>query len=433
MIALVDCNSFYASCEQVFRPDLWGRPVVVLSNNDGCVVAANKEAKALSDIPMFEPVHKIKKQLMANRVTLFSSNYTLYGEMSQRVMNILHRFSPEVEIYSIDEAFVDLSGMRYISLEAYGHRMRKTIYQYTGLPVGVGIAPTKVLAKLANKISKKFADVNRNVYCIDSEEKRIKALKWAGVNMIWGIGRQHSKRLKRIGVHTAYDFTQLPVDWVRRNMTFVGVRIWDELQGRPRIDFQTEPKLKKMIGTAKSFGKKLEDLEMISEACAYYISEVSELLRNQNSCASHLHVFLHTNYFSAVDEQYSRNITVTLTVPTCDTFTLITEANKALRAIYKPGYRYKKVGVCLRGIVPREYVQGNLFSPPSKLNRGSLLKTFDALNRKYGKSTVFSGMVGTRVEEWELVKKDRSPRYTTQWKELLKVRSEAGQMAGRCG
>lgn len=424
MIALVDCNSFYASCEQVFRPDLWNRPVVVLSNNDGCVIAANKEAKALSDIPMYEPVHKIKKQLIANRVTLFSSNYTLYGEMSQRVMNILSSFSPKIEIYSIDEAFVDVSGMKYVSLNAYGHRIRKTIFQYTGLPVGVGVASTKVLAKLANKISKKFVDVNQNVYCIDSEEKRIKALKWAKVNMIWGIGRQHSKRLQRIGVDTAYDFTQLPVEWVRRNMTVVGVRIWDELQGRSRIDLQTIPKLKKMIGTAKSFGKKLEDMGMISEACSYYISEVSELLRNQNSCASYLHVFLHTNYFSAVDEQYTNSITVTLSVPTCDTFTLISEAKKALDAIYKPGYRYKKVGVCLSGIIPREYVQGNLFSPPSKLHKGNLLKTFDALNRKYGKSTVFSGLVGTRVEEWELVKRDRSPRYTTQWGELLRVSSE---------
>ena len=344
--------------------------------------------------------------------------------MSQRVMNILSSFSPKIEIYSIDEAFVDVSGMKYVSLNAYGHRIRKTIFQYTGLPVGVGVASTKVLAKLANKISKKFVDVNQNVYCIDSEEKRIKALKWAKVNMIWGIGRQHSKRLQRIGVDTAYDFTQLPVEWVRRNMTVVGVRIWDELQGRSRIDLQTIPKLKKMIGTAKSFGKKLEDMGMISEACSYYISEVSELLRNQNSCASYLHVFLHTNYFSAVDEQYTNSITVTLSVPTCDTFTLISEAKKALDAIYKPGYRYKKVGVCLSGIIPREYVQGNLFSPPSKLHKGNLLKTFDALNRKYGKSTVFSGLVGTRVEEWELVKRDRSPRYTTQWGELLRVSSE---------
>lgn len=421
MIALVDCNSFYASCEQVFRPDLWGRPVVVLSNNDGCVIAANKEAKALSEIPMFEPVFKIRKQLNDHKVTLFSSNYTLYGEMSQRVMNILKFFSPQVEIYSIDEAFVDVSGMKYVSLNAYGHRIKETIYQYTGLPVGVGIAPTKVLAKLANKISKKYADVNRNVFCIDTEEKRIKALKWARVKMVWGIGSKHAKRLQNIGVYTAYDFTQLPEEWVRKNMTVVGVRIWNELQGRSCIEFKTMPKPKKGIGTAKSFGKKLEDFGMISEACSYYISEVSEVLRNQKSCATYLQVFLHTNYFSARDKQYSNSITVTLGVPTCDTFTLISEAKRALKAIYKPGYRYKKVGVCLSGIIPREYVQGNLFYHPSRFDKSQLLKTFDALNRKYGKATLFSGLVGTRVKEWELIKEDRSPRYTTQWEELLKV------------
>jgi len=423
MIALVDCNSFYATCEQVFRPDLWGRPVVVLSNNDGCVIAANKEAKDISEIPMFEPVFKIKKQLIKNNVTFFSSNYTLYGEMSQRVMNILSTFSPQVEIYSIDEAFVDVSGIKHLSLNSYGHQMKDRIYQYTGLPVGVGIAPTKVLAKLANKISKKRVSENNGVFVIDTEKKRIEALQWADVKTIWGIGGKHTKRLKSIGVFTAYEFTLLPEEWVRKNMTVVGVRIWRELQGKPSIEFKTMPKPKQGIGTAKSFGKKLEDLGMIQEACSYYISEVSEVLRNQKSCATYLQVFLHTNYFSNRDKQYSNSITVTIPIPTCDTFILISEAKKALDAIYKPGYRYKKVGVCLSGIIPREYVQGNLFTPPPRWNKSQLLNTFDAINRKYGKSTVFSGLVGTRVKEWELVKEDRSPRYTTQWHELLKVKT----------
>jgi len=421
MIALVDCNSFYATCEQVFRPDLWGTPVVVLSNNDGCVIAANKEAKAISEILMFEPVFKIKKQLIANKVTFFSSNYTLYGEMSQRVMNILSGFSPEVEIYSIDEAFVDVSGMEYVSLNNLGHQMKDRIYQYTGLPVGVGIAPTKVLAKLANKISKKKVSENKGVFVIDSEEKRIEALKWADVKTVWGIGGKHAKRLKNIGIFTAYEFTQLPEEWIRKNMSVVGVRIWNELKGIPSIEFKTMPKPKQGIGTAKSFGKKLEDLGMIQEACSYYISEVSEVLRSQNSCATYLQVFLHTNYFSNRDKQYSNSITVTLNVPTSDTFILISEAKKALDAIYKPGYRFKKVGVCLSGIIPREYVQGNLFAPPH-YNNNELMKTFDSINQKYGKSTLFSGLVGTRVKEWELIKEDRSPRYTTQWGELLKVK-----------
>ena len=423
MIALVDCNSFYATCEQVFRPDLWGKPVVVLSNNDGCIIAANKEAKAISEISMFEPIFKIKKQLIKHNVTIFSSNYTLYGEMSQRVMNILSAFSPQVEIYSIDEAFVDVSGMEYFSLNQFGHQMKDTIFDYTGLPVGVGIAPTKVLAKLANRISKKRVSENQGVFVIDSEEKRIEALKWATIKMIWGIGSKHAKRLKKIGIFTAYEFTQLPEEWVRKNMTVVGVRIWNELKGQPSIKFKTMPKPKKGISTSKSFGKKIEDLGMIQEACSYYISEVSEVLRNQKSCATYLQVFLHTNYFSDRDKQYSNSITVTLSIPTSDTFVLISEAKKALDAIYKPGYLFKKVGVCLSGIIPREYVQGNLFVAAPQCDKKELMNVFDMMNRKYGKSTLFSGLVGTRVKEWELIKEDRSPRYTTQWNELLKVKA----------
>jgi DNA polymerase V len=423
MIAMVDCNSFYASCEQVFRPDLLGKPVVVLSNNDGCVIAANKEAKTLAHIPMFEPVFKIKDQLIKNKVVFFSSNYTLYGEMSQRVMNILTSFSPQVEVYSIDESFLDLFGMEYISLHNYGHQIKDRIYRETGLPVGVGIATTKVLAKLANKISKKVAS-NNHVFVIDSEKKRIEALQWAKISDVWGIGRKHAKRLQNIGVHTAYDFTQLPLAWVRKEMTVVGERIWREMKGESCLEFTVLPKPKKGIGTAKSFGQKLEDLERIEEACAYYISEVSEVLRAQKSCAAYIQVFVHTNYHSNVDKQYSNSKTATMMIPTNDTFALITEARKALHLIYKPGYRYKKVGVCLSGIIPQEYVQGNLFHQPLKLNKNELIQAFDKINNKYGKSTVSSAMIGTRISEWELIKKERSPRYTTQWKELLTVKSQ---------
>ena len=206
-------------------------------------------------------------------------------------------------------------------------------------------------------------------------------------------------------------------------MTVVGVRIWNELKGIPSIEFKTMPKPKQGIGTSKSFGKKIENLGMIQEACAYYISEVSEVLRNQKSCATYLQVFLHTNYFSDRDKQYSNSITVTLSIPTSDTFVLISEAKKALDAIYKPGYRFKKVGVCLSGIIPRKYVQGNLFLAAPQLDKKALVNVFDMMNRKYGKSTLFSGLVGTRVKEWELIKEDRSPRYTTQWNELLTVKA----------
>lgn len=420
MIALVDCNSFYASCEQVFRPDLEGRPVVVLSNNDGCVIAANKIAKNLTHIPMYEPVFKIKDQLEKNKVVFFSSNYTLYGEMSQRVMNILGGFSPKVEVYSIDEAFVDLSGMDHVSLQEYGRRIKDRILKCTGLPVGVGIAPTKSLAKVANKIAKREA-VHEHVFVIDSEEKRNGALKRTEIKDVWGIGRKHAARLEKTGVRTAFDFTGLPLAWVRKQMTVVGERTWRELQGQPCLEIQVAPKPKKGIGTAKSFGVKLADLGRIEEACAYYIGEVCELLRAQKSLASHLQVFLTTNYHSNLDKQYSNSRTIALEVPTSDTFALIAVARKALREMYRPGYRYKKVGVNLTGIVPRGFVQGNLFQEarPSK----KLMETIDLLNGKYGKSMVSSAMVGTRVSEWELVKKERSPRYTTQWGELSRIKT----------
>jgi DNA polymerase V len=420
MIGMVDCNSFYASCEQVFRPDLKGLPVVVLSNNDGCIIAANKEAKELTDIPMFEPVFKIKEQLLKNKVTFFSSNYTLYGDMSQRVMNILGTFAPEVEVYSIDEAFLELSGMKHWDLHTYGHRIKEQILRDTGLPVGVGIAPTKVLAKLANRMAKKIAE-NNHVYVMDTEEKRIEALKRATIGDIWGIGRKHAARLQQIGVQTAYDFIKLPLPWVRKEMTVVGERLWYELQGESRLGFTTLPKAKKGIGTAKSFGRKLEELELIEEACAYYISEVSEVLRAQHSCATYVHVFIVTNYHSRVDKQYSDSRTATMPIPTNNTFALISEARKALHQIYKPGYRYKKVGVNLSGIIPQEYVQGNLFQQPEKRNISALTEALDRINARYGKATVASAMTGTRMEKWELIKAERSPRYTTQWGELLEI------------
>ncbi len=420
MIALVDCNSFYASCEQVFRPDLWGKPVVVLSNNDGCVIAANKEAKELTHIPMFEPVFKIKQQLIANGVTFFSSNYTLYGEISQRVMNTLKLFSPRVEVYSIDESFVDLSGFNLTDLTVYGSRIKDTIYKHTGIPTGVGIAPTKVLAKLANRIAKKEPGHN-HVFVIATDEARVNVLQRTAIKDVWGIGKQHAKRLQEVGVHTAYQFTQTPLAWVRKEMTVVGERMWRELRGEPCLQMIEIPEPKKGIGTAKSFGKKLKTLDLIEEACSYYISEVSEVLRAQKTCAMYLQVFLHTNQFSAHDKQYRNTQTVTLAVPSNNTFTLITEARKILKEIYKPGYRYKKVGVNLTGIIPEAYVQGNLFESPKNEEHKKLMQLFDELNCKYGKGKVFSGLTGTRRKEWELIKEERSPRYTTQWQELLHI------------
>ena len=421
MIAMVDCNSFYASCEQAFRPDLRGKPVAVLSNNDGCIIAKNKEAKALTHIPYKEPLFKIKKILAANNVTLFSSNYTLYGDLSDRVMNVLRQFSPAVEVYSIDEAFVNLDGFKHVDLNAYGHEIKNTVEQHTGIPVGVGIAPTKVLAKLANRLSKKVAHFNY-VCVIDSDEKRKEALTWAETKDIWGLGKKYQERLANIGVFTALAFTEVPLSWVRKEMTVVGERLWRELRGESCIVFDTLPRKKKAIGTAKSFGKRLTDLATIEEACAYYISEVSEVLRAQKSCATHLQVFLTTNYHSLYDKQYRDSTVVELEIPTNDPFILIKEGRKALSRIYKEGYRYKKVGVNVLGIIPEGYVQGNLFHQDTASSI-KLTAAFDAINNRFGKSVVSSGLAGTRLskKEWELIKEERSLRCTTQWSELVTI------------
>ncbi|WP_233494475.1 Y-family DNA polymerase [Mesonia sp. K7] len=419
-MALVDCNSFYASCEQVFRADLQGKPVVVLSNNDGCIIAANKEAKQIADIPMFQPVFKIKDLLKAHQVTMFSSNYTLYGEMSQRVINVLRNFSPHLEAYSIDESFLDLSGLSHKDLSAYGKEIKEKVLKHTGLPVGVGIASTKVLSKVANKLAKKIPE-NEGVFVIDSEAKRIEALQKTLIADVWGIGRKHVKRLQNIGIYTANHFTELPLNWVRKNMTVVGERMWRELRGEKMMEVTNHSQPRKAVATAKSFGKKLEKLDIIEEACAYYISEVSEILRKQNSTASYLQVFLNTNYHSDFDKQYHPSITVKLEMPTNNTFVLIKEANKILRKIYKPGFRYKKVGVCLSGLRSENYVQTNLFCQEFSGKQQNLMQMMDDMNAKYGKSTIFSSSLGIRKKEWELIKEERSPRYTTQWKELLKV------------
>ncbi|TMM30033.1 Y-family DNA polymerase [Polaribacter aestuariivivens] len=420
MIALVDCNSFYASCEQVFRPDLQGKPVVVLSNNDGCIIAANKEAKALAHIPMFQPVFKIKEILKANNVTCFSSNYTLYADMSQRVMDTLREFSPIVEEYSIDESFVDLSHYAIDELDEIAHRIKERVHKNTGIPVGVGVAKTKSLSKMANKFAKKVTE-NNGVYTVENEAKRIAMLHYFKVKDIWGIGRKHKIRVENTGAISAFDFTKLPLAWVRKEMTVVGERLWRELNNLPCHEMTVEVDAKKGIGTAKSFGYKLEDYGLIEEATSYYVAEVADLLRQQNSAAKYIEIFLTTNSFSNIDNQYRNKIIITLEVPTNSTVKLTQEALKGLRAIFKKGYRYKKVGVNLFGLVPDTDIQTNLFYQPQKSESSKLTEVIDALNSKFGKNKVKLATVGNREKKWALIKEHRSPRFTTQWSELLTI------------
>ncbi|MGB3150468.1 MAG: Y-family DNA polymerase [Maribacter sp.] len=422
MIALVDCNSFYASCEQVFRPDLRDRPVVVLSNNDGCIIAANKEAKALADIPMFQPVFKIRKLLDANDVTYFSSNYTLYSDMSRRVMDTLRSFSPQVEEYSIDESFVELSGHLTDGLESLAKEIKNTVFVNTGIPVGVGIAKTKSLAKLANKFAKKMSS-NNGVFVVDSEENRRHLLKNLRVEDIWGIGKKHAVKLREKQIDTALDFAELPVAWVRKEMTVIGERLWRELNNLPCLEFMVEPNPKKGIGTAKSFGFKLSDYSLIEEACSSYVSEVADLLRQQQSAATRIEISLQTNQHSSIDKQYRNKIEILLDSPTDSTVKLTKEALKGLKNIYRPGHRYKKVGVNLSQLVKRNEIQSDLFSNPHKIESDTITGVMDSLNNRYGKNTIKLASVGNREKQWALIKEHCSPRYTTQWDELLTIGS----------
>ncbi|MGA0333439.1 MAG: Y-family DNA polymerase [Kiritimatiellia bacterium] len=419
MMALVDVNSFYASCEQVFRPDLWGKPVVVLSNNDGCIIAANREAKNLG-IPMWKPAFEVLPRLRQHQVSIFSSNYPLYGDMSRRVMETLSTLTPALEIYSIDEAFLSVPGTEP-DLEAYAQRLRRRVHQWTGLPVGVGIAPTKTLTKVASRMAKRERERNRNIFVIADEATRTACLKDFPVEDIWGIGKRISKRLHERGIHTAWDFTGLPDVWVRRELTVTGLRLKRELEGTPQLDLEIDPPAKQMIGTAKSFGKNLETESLIREALAWYVAEVAVKLRKQHRIAGRMTVYLETNRFREQDEQYVNQIQLKLPVPTDDTPALCHCARLGFDKIFRPGYRYKKVGVWLSDLVLPGAVQQNLFEPDPQPRRPELMQVMDRVNRKYGKAKLRTASAGFRRNEWKLRQQQLSPRYTTCIDEIMQI------------
>jgi DNA polymerase V len=282
MFALVDCNNFYASCERVFRPQLNHQPIVVLSNNDGCVVARSNEAKDLG-IPMGAPAFEYKELFEKNKVHVFSSNYALYGDMSSRVMNILSTYTPDFEVYSIDEIFLQFKGFELFDLMQMGVEMKDKVVQWTGIPISVGFAPTKALSKVANRVAKKFPERTNGVYIIDSEESRIKALKWLKIEDVWGIGYQHSKRLQAQGVHTAYQFTQLSDEWVKKKLSVVGLRLKHDLEGKPTLMLE-EKKKKKAIATTRSFDKMLTNFEDINERVATFAVTCAEKLKTPKQC-----------------------------------------------------------------------------------------------------------------------------------------------------
>lgn len=415
MFGLLDCNNFYASCERVFNPALNGKPIVVLSNNDGCVIARSNEAKLLG-IPMGVPAYQIKDLVDSRQVFAFSSNYTLYGDMSGRVMSILSELVPEVEVYSIDEAFVNLDGIR--NIRPLGADIVNRITRGTGIPVSLGIAPTKTLAKVANKFAKKYPAYNR-LCIIDTEEKRIKALKLFEIGDVWGIGRRQAAKLQGQGVKSAYDFTQLSGAWVRKYMTVVGERTWKELRGISCIDMESAPPAKKQICTSRSFGKMLTNLAPMAEAIATHASTCARKLRKQKSYAMSLMVFIQTNRFREDLPQYWKSAVIHLPVPTNDTLEIVHYALSGLKTIFRSGYHYKKAGVIITEIT--ENSQRGIFDTVDREKRERLMQTIDQINGKYGIPVKLA--VQGNGREWKLKQEQLSKCYTTKLTDIIVIKT----------
>ncbi|MCF8358791.1 MAG: Y-family DNA polymerase [Prolixibacteraceae bacterium] len=415
MIALVDCNNFYVSCERVFRPELELKPVVVLSNNDGCIISRSNEAKKLG-IAMGEPAFKREKFMKENGVVCFSSNYALYGDMSQRVMDTLREAAPEIEVYSIDEAFLNLAGIQ--NLYSFAERLREKVKKDTGIPVSIGIGNTKSLAKIANKEAKN----GNGVFIIDNPHIRKAILMNTPIGKVWGIGRRHQKRLLGYNIDNAYRFSQLSDNWVKKNMTVVGHRIQRELRGEPCISMEQVPPAKKVIATTRAFGKKLTDKSLIKEAVATYAVRCAEKLRKQQSAANLLTVFIHTDPFSATESVYYKSQTAILPIASNHNTVLVKAAYKALETIFIEGLKYKKAGVIVEAIVPENNLQGNLFFEGNQAKLNILSEVNDSINRRYGRDTLRLAAQGNK-KEWKLRQQKLSKGYTTKLDEIIDVKS----------
>lgn len=416
LFALVDCNSFYASCERVFDPSLRGKPVVVLSNNDGCIVALSPEAKAIG-IKMGTPIFQVHEQVKRYGVAVFSSNYALYGDMSARVMQILGEFSPEIEVYSIDEAFLSLKGFRLFEIPEYGQHIRRIVYQYTGLPVTVGIGPTKVLAKLANRYAKKK---NLGSFSIHHDPNPNEILRGLLVEEVWGIGFRSQEKLNRQGIFSAFDLKTAHPKLVQSLLTVVGARIQDELNGKVCLSLEETAKPKKQIISSRSFGELLSEIEPIQEAIANHVSRAAEKLRNQNSVCSGMQVFLHTNAFRAQDPQYYGVKTIRLPYAMNETNLLIEYAKTAVDGIFRDRFKFKKCGVMLFEIHPEGESQRSLFDTEKSIKNKVTLDSMDKINRRFGADSVKFAACGTG-KHWQMKAEHRSARFTTHWEELLEV------------
>ena len=416
-IALVDCNNFYASCERVFQPGLRGKPVVVLSNNDGCVIARSNEAKALG-VEMGAPWHLHRAKFEREGIIVRSSNYTLYGDMSARVMRTLAGFTPDLEIYSIDEAFLSFAGFER-RLESHARDLRNTVIQWTGIPVSVGIAHTKTLAKVANRFAKK--DPKREgVLALLNDADIDAALARMALTDLWGVARRLETLLLDVGIKTPRHLRDADPQFVRERFSVILQRMVMELRGVPCIDLEDVTPDRKSIMASRSFGRPVTTFQELREAVSTYVARAAEKMRRQKLATAHLVVFVNTNRFKVDDAQYYGSKAVRLPVATADTGKLLKGAALALAAIWKPGFSYKKAGVILLDLAPAVQVQGDLWDRPDTLREAGLMTAIDKLNAHFGRDTVSYAASGRR-RAWKLRSEFNSPRYTTDWNELLRV------------
>jgi len=418
MFALIDCNNFYASCERLFRPDLASVPIVVLSNNDGCCIARSNEAKALG-IAMGEPYFKIKGLCQKHGVKAFSSNYTLYGNLSHRVMTTIEESWPHVEIYSIDEAFLDLSSLPQSSHDDFCTRLQKSILKNTGIPTSIGIGPTKTLAKAANYLCKKVFKVP--VFNITEEREQL--LQQIPIAEVWGIGRQWTKKLLTQGIHSALDLAKLDVHLLKKRFNVVLMRTAMELQGRPCAGLE-EFVPKQNIMSSKSFGQMQTTLPSIAQAVSSHCARAVDKMRGQHLVAQRLRVFVHTNRFRDDLAQHFQSMEYRLISPSDDLRLITTIAKRCLAKIFKPGYYYKKAGVCLEELVPKNPRQLDMFhqaSDEALAEADKLMTVIDKINHKYGRSTIRLAAEGY-AKPWAMKAALKSPSYTTQWHDVPRAR-----------
>jgi len=420
--ALIDGNNFFVSCERVFNPKLCNRPVVVLSNNDGCVIARSNEAKDLG-ITMGQPVFQIQNLIEYQHVHALSSNFELYNDMNRRLFIILRRHTPDCEVYSVDEAFLKFNYTDSFSLEVLGHKLKQTIWQEIGIPVSIGFGPTKTLAKVANHYAKKLSFTKGVMNLCTGVAVQQLYLHHLDIADVWGIGRNYAKKLKSQGVNNAYEFTQLPIPWVKKHLSVFGLRLHQELNGKSCLSIAETVDPKKSITVSRSFGVKIKTLDDIKRATAFFIHRVVEKLRTEKSLARGLCVALSTKSFGQQPHYHNSHVSL-WTKPTNDTVFILKQAMLLVTQLYNQGYDYKKSSVTLIDIYPENYDQKHLFDTNTcALSiQSSLMARIDNINKRFGRHTLFYGSMGLKHERnWQPARELRSPRYTTRWHEMLTI------------